>query len=318
MVMAQRDFSNSDRLNLRAMFSPDAFMGKGGYPLLLAIGETADGSTPLVDRQHPHDLFMEMSASYAHTLSAYDTVFVYAGLPGEPAFGPPAFMHRLSTMDSPEAPISHHWLDSTHITFGVVTAGFIHSNWKIEASGFRGREPDQNRFDIEQPKLDSTSVRLSWNPSERWSLQTSWADIHSPEQLEPDQDQRRWSASAIYTVPLHQNAWWSTTGAFGRKELSNGPKLNAWLLESAVHPDRDWTIWVRAENVEANELASPPNVVRDVSKASIGFIRDFAIADHIAIGAGALYSHDWVPAALATSYGDEPQGGMVFLRLKID
>src|SRR5207302_8507819 len=116
-------------------------------------------------------------------------------------FGPPAFMHRQSVMDSPEAPISHHWLDSTHITFGVVTAGFIHDRFKIEASRFRGREPDQHRYNIETGALDSTAVRLSWNPNRNWALQVSWADVKSPEQLEPDQNIRRWSASAIYAVP---------------------------------------------------------------------------------------------------------------------
>ena len=112
------------RLQFRAMLSPDPLMGKRGYPLLLASGETADGVEPLVDRQHPHDFFMELSASYSQARPK-GSVFLYAGLPGEPAFGPPAFMHRQSISASPEAPITHHWLDSTHITFGVVTAGLV-------------------------------------------------------------------------------------------------------------------------------------------------------------------------------------------------
>src|SRR5262249_48321365 len=155
-----------------------------GYPLLLASGETADGVTPLIDRQHPHDLFMELSAAYSHRLTDRTALFVYAGLPGEPAFGPPAFMHRLSIMDSPEAPISHHWLDSTHITFGVVTAGIVLDRVKLEVSRFHGREPDQHRYDIETGALDSTALRVSWNPTAHWSLQASWADVTSPEQLE--------------------------------------------------------------------------------------------------------------------------------------
>src|SRR5438128_839013 len=114
MASARRDLNNGT-VNLRAMVSPDPFMGKRGYPLLLASGETADGVTPLVNRQHPHDMIMELSASYSHRLASDSSVFLYAGWPGEPAFGPPAFMHRLSAMDSPEAPITHHWLDSTHI-----------------------------------------------------------------------------------------------------------------------------------------------------------------------------------------------------------
>ena len=152
MVMgsARRDAPNGDALTLRAMLSPDPFMGKRGYPLLLASGETADGVTHLVDRQHPHDLFVELSASYSIALGQDETVFFYVGLPGEPAFGPPAFMHRLSAMDSPEAPISHHWLDSTHITFGVLTAGWVKDTWKVEVSRYQGREPNEDRFDIER------------------------------------------------------------------------------------------------------------------------------------------------------------------------
>ena len=154
MGMAQRPLGDST-FGLRAMLSPDPFMGKSGYPLLLASGETANGGTHLIDRQHPHELFMELAAIYSRNLSAKASVFLYAGLPGEPALGPPAFMHRTGGMDIPEAPITHHWLDSTHITFGVVTAGVVLDNWKLEASAFRGREPDQHRFDIEAPKLDS-------------------------------------------------------------------------------------------------------------------------------------------------------------------
>ena len=138
MVSARRDFDRFTVIIPRAMLSPDAWMGSEGYPLLFAAGETADGVTNLVDRQHPHDLFMELSASYARRLSDGRSMFVYAGLPGEPAFGPPAFMHRLSGMDSPEAPISHHYLDSTHITFGVLTFGYVQNDWRVEVSRFRG------------------------------------------------------------------------------------------------------------------------------------------------------------------------------------
>src|ERR1700694_1162899 len=159
------------------MVSPDPFMGAGGYPLLFATGETANGSTPLIDRQHPHELSMELAGSYSYNLSANASVFLYAGLPGEPALGPSAFMHRTSGMDIPEAPITHHWLDSTHITFGVVTAGLVLDNWKIEASAFRGGGRGQHRFDIEAPKLDSVSARLSWNPVRELSMQISWGHL---------------------------------------------------------------------------------------------------------------------------------------------
>jgi hypothetical protein len=320
MGMAKRAFANGDALQFRAMLSPDPLMGKRGYPLLLATGETADGVTPLVDRQHPHDLFMELSASYSHNLSDRDSLFVYAGLPGEPAFGPPAFMHRLSIADSPEAPISHHWLDSTHITFGVLTAGFIHGNWKVEASRFHGREPDEHRYDIETGDLDSTALRLSWNPTERLSLQGSWAKVKSPEQLEPDDNQTKWSASAIYNQPFGDGGWWSTTLAWGRRS-SGHEDLDAYVAESAIKPNAAWTVFARAEHVENNELTSAGGhhgPAYSVGKVSLGIIRDFPLSPHVKLGLGGLYGVNFTPDALDGLYGGDPAGGMAFVRLKID
>jgi hypothetical protein len=303
-------------LQLRAMVSPDPLMGPRGYPLLLASGETANGVTPLVDRQHPHDFFMELSARYALPLSGGASAFVYAGLPGEPAFGPPAFMHRLSIMDSPEAPISHHWLDSTHIVFGVVTAGLVAGGVKVEASRFNAREPDQHRWDIETGPLDSTALRLSWNPTPQLALQASWGRFVSPEQLEPGENQRRWSASGIYTRPL-RNGWWSTTLAWGRRS-SGGRNLDAWLLESAVRQG-SWTVFGRAERTENDELTGVHHgPVYSVGKASLGAVRDIRVAPHAALGIGALASQNFVPASLRPSYGGNARGFMAFVRLKID
>ncbi|MGH8252379.1 MAG: hypothetical protein ACREVI_17085, partial [Steroidobacteraceae bacterium] len=309
---ARRDFASNDTLTLRAMFSPDPFMGKRGYPLLLAAGETANGFTPLVDRQHPHELVMELSAAYRHDMGEDASVFVYAGLPGEPAFGPPAFMHRMSTMDSPEAPITHHWLDSTHITFGVITAGWVREEWKLEASRFTGREPDEDRFDIERPRLDSTAIRLSWNPAARWSLQASWADMESPEQLEPEVNDTRVSASGTYTAPIGDSGWWATTLAWGRKDPNEGEATNAVALESAFAPNARWKLFVRFETIESHDLG-PTEVVHTVSKVSVGARRDFALTDRIRFGIGALYSINAVADELEASYGDSPDGAMVFL-----
>lgn len=319
MAMAQRPLGDGE-LQLRAMVSPDPLMGPSGYPLLLATGETANGKTPLVDRQHPHDLFMELSASYAWKLSASSSAFVYAGLPGEPAFGPPAFMHRMSVMDSPEAPISHHWLDSTHISFGVVTLGVVQGDWKLEASAYNGREPDQHRYDIETGALDSAAVRLSWNPTRNWALQASWADEISPEQLEPGVDQHKVSASAIYTVPFGDHGWWSSTAAWGRRS-SEGVDLDAWVLESALKPNFAWTIFGRAERVDNDELTPAiggrHGPVFTVGKVSLGAIHDWPVSDHLTFGLGALYAWDFVPTALAAAYGDDPHGAMAFVRLKL-
>jgi hypothetical protein len=205
-------------------------MGPNGYPLLFATGETANGRAPLIDRQHPHDLFMELSGSYSYKLSDTNSAFVYFGLPGEPALGPPAFMHRFSGMDIPEAPITHHWLDSTHITYGVFTAGYVWDKVKIEGSAFRGREPDQHRYDIETPGIDSVSSRLSWNPIPDLSAQVSWGYLKSPEQLQPNVNENRITASLIYNKPFDDNNW-ATTFAWGRKINRPGHTLDGFLLE---------------------------------------------------------------------------------------
>jgi hypothetical protein len=321
MLAARRDFTQDDTLNLRAMLSPDPLMGPSGYPLLLQTGETANGRTPLIDRQHPHDLVMELSASWTHRLDGDDSLFLYVGDPGEPAFGPPAFMHRLSGLDDPAAPITHHWLDSTHITFGVATAGWVHGAWKIEASSFTGREPDQNRYDFDPVRLDSASARLSWNPDPHWSLQTSWAHLVSPEALDPTTNETRWSASAIYTTRFGRDGWWSTTAAFGRKQLSFGDKLDGWLVESAVHPTRAWTLFARAEQVQSDELESFAGLrgpIETVREATVGAVRDWRVSGHASLGVGALYTFDFTPSSLFPSYGADPHGAMVFVRFKLD
>ena len=314
MGMAQRPLGDGT-FGLRAMLSPDPFMGGNGYPLLLATGETANGRTPLVDRQHPHDLFMELAATYSHPIGAKSSVFFYAGLPGEPALGPPAFMHRTSGMDIPEAPITHHWLDSTHITFGVVTAGVVLDMWKLEASAFRGREPDQYRYDIEAPKLDSFSGRITWNPIRELSLQASWGRLHSPEQLEPEVNEDRFTTSAIYTQPFGTDNLWSTTLAWGRKMKNPGNTLDGVILESAVILQKTYTLFVRGERVQEDELTAT-HAIYTVNKASVGGIWDFYRTDHAKVGVGALVSFYGLPGDLQPAYGN-PTSEMVFGRIKI-
>jgi len=319
MAMARRPVGDGT-LQFKAMVSPDPLMGKKGYPLLLASGETANGRHPLIDRQHPHDFFMELSASIAQPIGPDTSLFLYGGLPGEPAFGPPAFMHRQSISASPEAPITHHWLDSTHITFGVLTAGLVHDNLKLELSRFNGREPDEHRWDIETGALDSTSVRLSWNPTREIALQGSWAHLEEPEQLEPGIDQDRWSASGTWTRAM-ANGWWSTTLAWGRKRLG-GESYEAVALESSLNW-KSWTLFGRGEITENNELAAHDDEDHHgdafrVGKVSLGLVRDFAVAENVKLGLGGLYAFNFVPDALEDAYGGDPQGAMAFVHLKLD
>ena len=317
MGMAQRP-AGKGTLGLRGMVSADPLMGKRGYPLLLQTGESANGQ-PLIDRQHPHDLFMELAASYSHPLGERSSAFIYAGLPGEPALGPPAFMHRFSGEDNPEAPISHHWLDSTHITYGVVTLGYVYDRLKIEGSVFRGREPDENRYDIETGKLDSASIRLSYNPTKEWALQVSRGRIKSPEDLHPDVDLTRTTASAIYQRTFGA-AETQTTLAWGRNAPNHGEATNVLLLESAVRFARTHTFFARAERADKNELFLEPDPRAEdkfrVGKLSLGYVYDLPRDSHFRIGVGGLVSRYHLPAELDSVYGN-PTSFMLFARIKI-
>lgn len=325
MAMANRPLGNGV-FGLRGMISlePET-IGKGGYPSLLQTGETADGVTHLLDRQHPHDALMELAATYNHAFGETSSWFVYAGLPGEPALGPPAFMHRFSGVEFPDSPISHHWLDSTHITFGVLTTGVVIDDFKVETSAFRGREPDQHRWNIETGALDSYAFRVSWNPGERWALQVSAGDLHSPEALAPDVDVRRYTASAMYHLPTSAGHW-QTLFAWGRNINEPGNTLDAFILESAYRIGTRHTLLARAERVEKDELFEghhhetpiPGHVdaapVFGVGKLSAGYVYDFIVNETGRLGIGALASHTFLPAELEGVYGGDPAGFSVFLR----
>ncbi len=323
MIMGRKEVG-AGVLGVRGMFSLEpATIGPSGYPLLTQTGESSNGRTPLIDRQHPHDLFMELAVSYALPVNDTDRAFVYLGLPGEPALGPATFMHRFSGMDNPEAPITHHWLDSTHVTFGVATVGYTwHDIVKIEGSVFTGREPDQSRWDIETPTMDSQSVRITFNPTPDWSLQTSYGHLNSPEQLEPNVDQDRFTASATYNKrfgPQGQNNW-QTTAAWGRDNNDPGHVLDGFLIESAVVFNHTHTIFGRFEDVRKDELFEEPSPLAGqtftVNKLSIGYIYDFPETHHVQLGLGALGSLFFLPSELEDSYGDNPTAFMLFGRVR--
>jgi hypothetical protein len=228
-------------------------------------------------------------------------------------------MHRFSGEDNPEAPISHHWLDSTHITYGVVTLGYVYDKVKMEGSLFRGREPDENRYDIETGKLDSTSLRLSYNPTKDWALQVSRGHIKSPEELHADADVDRTTASAIYHRSFGA-ASMQTTLAWGRNAPSHGETTNTYLLESAIRLSRTHTFFARAERSEKNELFLEGDPRADekfrVGKLSLGYVYDFPRDGHFRIGVGGLVSRYSLPSALDSVYGN-PTSFMLFARVKI-
>jgi hypothetical protein len=324
MAMYSHPFSNNAQLGFRAMMSLDPLTEGGrGYPLLFQSGESWHDQ-PLHDRQHPHDLFDELSVTYsqkfAHDLSSY----LYFGYPGEPALGPPTFMHRLSAMDNPDAPIGHHWQDSTHVTFGVATAGLVWSRlggMKVEGSAFTGREPDENRYDFDKPRFDSFSGRVSWNPMQNLALQVSHGYIKGPEGLEPDLKRHRTTASLIYNQPLGHDRNWSNSFVWGQNHDTGEGKTGSFLLETNYQRGRD-TVYARWERVEksGHELVlSGTDLARifPVAAYSIGYVRDLSHGHKIDIGLGAQFTiNDW-PDRLDRYYGDGlGYGFQFFLRIR--
>lgn len=320
MAMFSHSLGENTQVGLRAMMSLDPLTEGGrGYPLLLQSGESWHGE-PLHDRQHPHDLFDELSFSISQKLGADFSGYFYFGYPGEPALGPPTFMHRLSAMDDPDAPIGHHWQDSTHVTFGVATAGLQWRNVKIEGSVFTGREPDENRYDFDRPRFDSFSGRISWNPISNLALQISHGYIKSPEAVEPDVERHRTTASAIYNQPLGHDSNWATTFVWG-KNNDSGEKTQSFLLETNYQRGRD-TLYARWERVQksGHELVLSDVDLEEifpVNAATIGYVRDLSHGRGIDIGLGAQFTIDFWPNELNRYYGDGPGYAFeFFLRIR--
>ncbi|HEY1124987.1 MAG TPA: hypothetical protein VGE65_05100 [Sphingobium sp.] len=316
MLSGERETSWG-RVQLSSMLSLEPTMSARGYPNLFATGETAGGQ-PLVDRQHPHDLFMELAARFDFNLGETTRLFLYGGPVGEPALGPSAFMHRGSAKNNPEPPVSHHWFDSTHITYGVVTTGISTPHWQIEASAFRGAEPDENRWDIETPKLDSWSVRASWNPTPNWSAQVSHGFIKTPESTHGSENEHRTTASVHYA-----NSGFSAMAAFSAKDRSPGPTLTAWLVEANYDLSDHHSLFGRFENVDNDELVPDhSDPLHDqpfrISKLQAGYAWRTGIGDGpfgLTLGGGAnLYGK---PSALDRLYGTNPWGYTLFARLSL-
>jgi len=298
---------------LSFMGSLDPFNGKRGYPNLFQTGETADG-LPLVDRQHPHDLVAEVAATYSHPIGGGLHGFVYGGPIGEPALGGPNFMHRPSGMEIPEAPISHHWFDSTHIAFGVATVGVNSKDWQVEGSVFNGHEPDENRFAPDPIQLNSASGRVTFNPSRNLSLQASYGYLNSPEATSPGVDEHRLTASAIYSLPMNGQDNLSLTAALGRDILSTGSS-NSYLLEATyLHGPTSW--FTRFENVGKDDLFGVPAGTYDINKLLVGGVHNVATKDGFEFGVGAYAGFYSFPSSLEPFYGKNPVTLGVFIRIR--
>lgn len=304
------------RLTLRAMLSSEPWtVGARGYPLLLQSGESYQG-VPLHDRQHPHDLFVELAARFQHAVASNLAFDLYLAPVGEPAVGPVAYPHRPSAAADPFAPLAHHWQDATHITFGVITAGVFTRSIKLEASAFNGREPDEIRtnFDYRGRRLDSFGARLTVNPIARWSVAAWYAYLKSPEALTPDEAIHRFGASALVA-----GGNWSGALIYGANAPLGGPVDGSVTVEGAREFDATTLFgraeWVRKDATDLAVPAVPPQQRYDVTALSLGALRELRPGKSVSVGLGARGSVNLVPAALATLYGGRaPLGAAIYLR----
>src|SRR5882724_151553 len=315
-------------LQLRGMFSFEPFtFPPGGSPLLFQTGETYKGQ-PLIDRQHPHDLWMELSATYTLALGERSTWFAYFGYPGEPALGPPAFMHRASASENPAATLSHHLQDSTHISFGVLTSGFTYRWFKFEGSIFNGREPDENRYNFEAHSWNSRSARLSFAPNKNWSAQVSYGFLRRPEAAEPNTDIRRTTASIQYNRPFKHGNWASAI-IWGRNHLSGGGEranLNGYTAESTVNFFDKNYLYTRLELVDKNELLRMADRKRlgitaahpsfRIGPYTFGGARDIWETSKLSVAIGSDVTFYSKPVVLNPIYGNNPVSWQLFLRIR--
>ena len=305
-----------------AMLSAEPFTLPGdGYPLLLQTGESFGGMR-LHDRQHPHDLFMELSARLREPIGDGFAFDLYAAPVGEPAIGPTAYPHRFSAMPDPLAPLGHHWEDATHISFGVVTAGVFTKTLKLEGSWFNGREPDEDRTDFDFRAFDSAAVRLSVNPSRDLTAQVSWAWLASPEELEATISVQRLTASAIWNHRLAENGDIAVTAVYGRNQPSAGPSTNAGLVEASLFLEGRYWLFARAEALDktGQELELPAALADErfaMGSFSAGYVYDFTEVPAIVPGVGFVGTVDVIGTELGSFYGTRaPLGGIVFVRLR--
>ena len=289
------------------------FNGRFGYPNLFQTGETAYG-VPLTDFQHPHDLFVEVAVTHSYDIGNGARVFAYGGPVAEPALGGPTFMHRPSGVEIPEAPIGHHWFDSTHIAWGVATLGVNNDKWQVEGSLFNGHEPDENRYSPDNIGLNSASGRITHTPSKDLAFNASYGFLDEPEPDEPGVSQHRLTASAAWNRQLGGGANLAVTAAFGRN-YKEGESTDAFLLEGTFSRG-DTTYFARWENVAKDELGGVPPGTYKVNKFLVGGVKEIKKFQGLDFGVGAYAGFYSFPSSLDAFYGSSPVTLGVFVRLR--
>jgi len=313
------------QMDLMLSLEPATITGER-YPLLFQTGETAYGK-PIVDGQHPHNFIMGFGFHYTYQLAEETFLSAYFAPVGDPALGPVAFPHRASAMELPQATISHHWQDSTHISDEVLTVGIEHKNLRLEASGFYGSEPGENRWIIQAGPINSWATRLWFFPNKYWAAQVSVGRIAHPEALEPG-DQVRATASLQYIKPMPGGSW-ASTFAWGRDhDTATFRNLNSYLAESVLPVFRKNFITGRVELVDKDELFNgQPGIEQHldvlygstfrVGAYTAGYTRDVALLRFVETGVGANFTSYSLPPAIKPYYGNHPVGGNIFVRFRL-
>ncbi|HUF17643.1 MAG TPA: hypothetical protein VMS12_06340 [Thermoanaerobaculia bacterium] len=294
------------------------------YPMLFQTGETAN-DRPIVDGQHPHEFFMELGAQYVYPLKNERFLTVYVAPVGDPAMGPVAFPHRTSAMEIPQATLSHHYHDSTHIALSVVTLGIGDSRFRLEASGFHGAEPDEDRWDLNTGSIDSWAARFSWTPNRNWIAQVSTAYLVTPESYEPG-DQERLGISVAYHRPLAGGYWSSSAIWGGVYKESHDQTVHALTLESTLNLFRRHYLTTRYEKVDKDSIfphIHPPGSgigervpLFEIEAYTVGYTFDFLRARNVHAGLGVNYTWYEFPELLGFFYGEDPDSIFAFLRLR--
>jgi hypothetical protein len=319
MGMADRPLGGG-HLMLRSMLSLEPVTVGKKYPELFQTGETINGR-PIIDAQHPHDFVMELAAEYAHPLTSNTIGYIYAAPFGDPALGPVAYPHRASASEIPQAALSHHAQDSTHIAGSVLTIGAQSGTFGYAFSGFHGREPDEHRWDIDTGKIDSWAARVTFDPSQNWTAQLSTGHLKHPEAAEAG-DIQRTTASVAYSRATTIGQW-DTSLIFGHNDKSEGHDGSSWLAESVLQFGGANYVTGRAEVVDKDELFAgqsvpPPiaNGVFQIKALTIGYTRDVVNTGSVIGAAGANITGYSIPDAIKPYYGSNPHSFYVFLRVR--
>jgi Cu/Ag efflux protein CusF len=319
MGMASRPLGGG-QLMLRSMLSLEPLTVGKKYPELFQTGETI-GGRPIIDAQHPHDFFMEVAAEYAHPLGADTIGYIYAAPFGDPSLGPVAYPHRASASEIPQAALSHHVQDSTHIAGSVLTLGAQRGAFGFAFSGFHGREPDEKRWDIDTGKIDSWAARSTFDPNPNWTAQLSTGHLERPEAAEPGNIQRT-TASVAYSNATSIGQW-DASVIFGHNKKSEGRATSSWLAESVLQFAGRNYVTGRAEIVDKDELFAGQNVPADIERGlfrvkalTIGYSRDVLTTQSLAGALGVNVTAYAIPAAIKPYYGSSPHSFYLFLRLR--